>query len=397
MRVMSLLGIGIIIVVAYALSVNRDKVSWRLVFMGLLFETAVGVLILKTYPEQIFAAAKSVFHMIQTFSAYGSRFLFGDLADRNDFVILRMSAVIIFVSSVMAVLNYARVIPLVMFGFARIMQKTLKTSGAETLSAAMQIIMGIEAMTALKIVLPRLTRSELFTIMTCFMGTMAGSVMAVYVGVFGANPGYILAASVMSAPGAIVISKIMIPETGIPETMGSMDWRMVLPKERGTVEAAATGAIDGLKLCAFIGAILLAFVSIIHLIDAGLEIFGLSFRTLGGILLSPVGFVLGIPWDDCFKAGHLLIIKFVFNEWLSYSEMQQMIQHGELQPRTVMILTYAMCNFANFGSMAILIGGISALAPSRRQEVSALGFRALLTGLLSGFMTAAIAGTLSQS
>jgi len=396
MRPMSLVGIGAILVVAYFLSEERDKISWRLVFMGLFLEVALGVLILKAYPDQVFAAAQALFQGIQKFSDHGARFLFGSLADRSDFVILRMAAVIIFVSSIMAVLNYLRVIPLVMFGFARIMQKTLRTSGAETLSAAMQIIMGIEAMTALKTVLPRMTRSELFTVMSCFMGTMAGSVMAVYVGVFGANAGFILAASVMSAPGAIVISKMIAPETGTPGTAGSMDWRMILPEERGVVEAAANGAIDGLRLCAFIGAILLAFVSIINLVDAALSTVGLSFKTIGGVLLSPVAFLLGIPWDDCFKAGHLLTVKFVFNEWLSYAAMQQMVQHGELQPRTVMILTYAMCNFANFGSMAILIGGVSALAPGRRQEVSLLAFRALLTGLLSGLMTAALAGTMSQ-
>ena len=397
MRVMSLVGIVIILVCAYALSENRDKIRWRLVFMGLLLEAILGLLILKTYPDNVFSAATAVFQMIQRFSDHGARFLFGGLADRNDFVILRMGAVIIFVSSMMAVLNYLRIIPLIMFGFARIMQKTLKTSGAETLSAAMQIIMGIEAMTALKTVLPRMTRSELFTVMTCFMGTMAGSVMAVYVGVFGANAGYILAASVMSAPGAIVISKLMSPETGTPETIGNMDWRMVLPGDRGVVEAAANGAINGHRHCWYIAAILLAFVSIINLLDASLAAAGLSFKMIGGVILSPVAFLLGVPWEDCLKAGHLLTVKFVFNEWLSYSAMQQMVQHGELQQRTVMILTYAMCNFANFGSVAILIGGLGALAPTRRQEVSMLGFRALLTGLLSGFMTAAFAGTMNQA
>jgi|UniRef100_A0A7C4ASU8 CNT family concentrative nucleoside transporter len=397
MRLMSLVGMATILFTAYLCSEQRDRISWRLVAMGVLFQALLGLLILKTYPAAFFMAAQALFQAIQRFSDQGAHFLFGSLADRKDFVILSMGAVIIFVSATMAALNYLRIIPLVMFGFARLMQKTLRTSGAETLSAAMQIIMGIEAMTALKTVLGRMTRSELFTVMSCFMGTMAGSVMAVYVGVFGANPGYILAASVMSAPGAIVISKIMAPETGIPETRGDMDWRMILPGDRGLVEAAANGAIDGLRLCAFIAAILLAFVSIIHLLDAVLGTVGLSFKAIGGLVLAPVGFLLGVPWEDCAKAGHLLTVKFVFNEWLSYSAMQQMVQHGELQPRTVMILTYAMCNFANFGSMAILIGGISALAPDRRQEVSLLAPRALLAGLLSGFMTASLAGVMSES
>jgi CNT family concentrative nucleoside transporter len=307
-----------------------------------------------------------------------------------------MGAVIIFVSSVMAVLNYARILPAIIYGLARIMQWTMRTSGAETLASAMFILMGIEATTGLKTVIGRMTRSELFSVMTCFMATIAGSVMAVYVGIFGASPGYILTASIMSAPAALALSKMIIPETETPETAGNVEWQTLLPQDRGFVEAAANGAIDGLKLAATIGAILLAFVSIIHMLDGLLGLFGLSFKLVTGYLFAPVAFILGVPWQECISAGHLLGVKTVFNEWIAYSEMQELVKAGELSARAQMILTYAMCSFANFGSLGILIGGLSVLAPERREEVTRLGLWALLSGLLAGFMTAAIAGALAN-
>ncbi len=220
--------------------------------------------------------------------------------------------------------------------------------------------------------------------------------MAVYVSVFGASAGHILAASVMSAPGALVISKMMTPETGEPETSGTVEWRLLVPENRGVIDAAASGAVDGLRLTATIGCILLAFVSIIHMLNAFLGFFGTSFEHIGGYVFFPVAYLLGVPWDECFKAGNLLAIKTAFNEWLSYSRMKEMVAAGELSPRAILILTYAQCNFANFGSLAILIGGISALAPERREEVISMGLRALLSGLLTGFLTAAIAGTLTD-
>lgn len=395
-RFIGIAGIFMILAICFLLSEKRERINWRLVVLGLFLQALFGFLILKTYPEEIFSAAGALFGFIKEFSGKGARFLFGSLVERNDFVILSMGAVIIFVSSLMAILNYLRIIPLVIYAFARLMQKTLQTSGAETLSATMQVLMGIEAMTALKAVISRMTRSELFTVMTCFMGTMAGSVMAVYVGVFGANAGHILAASVMNAPGAIVLSKLLIPETGVPETRGQMNWRMIVPGDKGVLEAAANGALDGLRLSAAIAAILLAFVSIIHLLNAMLGVIDLSFQDIGGFLFAPIAFLLGVPWTDCSKAGYLFTLKTVFNEWLAYAELQQMVKGYQLMPRTVMIVTYAMCSFANFGSLAILIGGISALAPERRHEVSTLGLKALLAGLLAGFMTAALAGIMSE-
>jgi CNT family concentrative nucleoside transporter len=351
---------------------------------------------LKTYPEAIFAGAQAVFDCISLFASKGARFLFGSLADQKDFVILSMGSVIIFVSSLMAVLNYARIMPAIIYVTARAVKRTMGTSGAETLSAVIQVLMGIEGVTALKTVIGRMTRSELFTVMTTFTASIAGSVMAVYVSVFGASAGHIFAASLMSAPAGIALSKIIIPETGEPETRGEVSWELLQPPERSIIEAAANGAMDGLKLAVGIAAILLAFVSLIHLADSALGLVGTSFSTIGGYVFAPVAFILGVPWDDCMKAGDLLALKTVFNEWLAYGRMHEMVLAGEISPRAVTVLTYAMCSFANFGSLAILIGGISAIAPERRSDVIALSPWALVSGLLSGFLTAAVAGVLTE-
>lgn len=393
---MSAIGIVMIVGVCFLMSRDRRQINWILVLWGLGLQYCFAVLLLKAYPQAIFSGAQALFDGISSFSAQGAKFLFGSLAEKQDFVILSMAAVIIFVSSLMAVLNYVRVLPAIIYVVARGMQRTMRTSGAETLSAVMQIFMGIEAVTGLKPVIGRMTTSELFTVMACFMANLAGSVMAVYVGIFGANPGYILAASVMSAPAALAFSKMMIPETGVPETGDRIEWKVLLPADRGLVEAAANGAMDGLKLTAGIAAILLAFVSIIYMLNAFLGVVGTSFEQLGGYVFAPVAYVLGVPWEDCQKAGNLLALKTVFNEWLAYSRMKEMIAANELSPRAVMILTYALCNFANFGSMAILIGGMSALVPERREEIVRMAPRSLLCGLLSGFCTAAVAGTLSD-
>jgi CNT family concentrative nucleoside transporter len=393
---MSAIGIGLIVGLCFLVSCDRRRINWILVLWGLALQYCFAVLMLKSYPQAIFAGAQSLFDGISRFSSVGARFLFGALVDNQDFVMLSMAAIIIFVSSLMAVLNYVRILPAIIYVLARGMQRTMRTSGAETLSAVMQIFMGIEAVTGLKPVIGRMTRSELFTVMACFMANLAGSVMAVYVGIFGANPGYILAASVMSAPAALALSKMMIPETGTPETSDKIEWKILLPADRGIVEAAANGAMDGLKLAAGIAAILLAFVAIIHMMNAFLGVLGTSFEQVGGYIFAPVAYILGVPWEDCQKAGNLLAVKTMFNEWLAYSRMKEMIAANELSPRTVMILTYALCNFANFGSMAILIGGMTALAPQRKDEIVGMALRSMFCGLLSGFSTAAVAGTLSD-
>jgi CNT family concentrative nucleoside transporter len=394
-RIMSAVGAAAIVAFCFLVSRDRRAIDWKLAAWGIGLQYVLALLVLKTYPDQIFAAAQAAFDAIYSFAGKGAGFLFGSLAEQKDFVMLGMGSAIIFVSSLMAVLNYLRVLPAIMYILARAMQWTMRTSGAETLAAAIQIMTGIEGVTGLKTVIGRMTRSELFSVMTTFMGSIAGSVMAVYVGAFGASAGHILSASLMSAPASLAISKMIFPETGKPETAGHVEWRLLTPTDQGIIAAAANGAIDGLKLTATIAAILLAFVSMIHMLDAMLGLIGASFAQVGGYLFAPVAYLLGVPWDDCLRAGHLLALKTVFNEWLAYSRMKEMVDAGLLSPRGVAVLTYALCSFANFGSLAILIGGVSALAPERKDEVVSMGLWSLLAGLLAGFLTAAVAGTLT--
>jgi CNT family concentrative nucleoside transporter len=305
-----------------------------------------------------------------------------------------IGAVLVFVASLMAVLYYLRVIQAFVYLFSKLMSYTMKISGAEALASAFFVFMGIETVTAIRRYMGQMTRSELFTIMTAFMSTIAGSVMVIYVGVFGAEAGHILAASIMSAPAAIMVSKILVPETEEPNTGGKIDWSQMKPEESNVIEAAANGAADGMKLALTIVAMLLAFVALIGMLDFFLGKAGTSFRELSAYPLAPVAWLIGVPWKDCLDVGRLLGIKVIFNEFISYQEMQQMAQAGVLSPRSVIIATYALCSFANFGSLAILIGGIGGLAPERKAEVSGLGIKALLAGFLAGLMTAAVAGIL---
>lgn len=393
-RLNALIGMTLILLLCVVLSTDRKRINWFLVAWGIGIQFFFAIIILKTYPEVFFAKARVFFENITFFASKGSQFLFGSLADQKDLTILSMGSVIIFVSSMMGLLNYFRILPLITVGLAKLMSRAMKTSGAETLAASMFIFMGIEAISGLKNLLGRMTHSELFSLMTCFMATIAGSVMAVYVGVFGANPGYILAASFMNAPAALALSKIIVPETDVPETSGKVKLRDVVSHDTGPIEALSNGALDGLKLTLSVAAILMAFVSVIHLSNSALAIFGTSFDQIGSFVFAPVAFLIGIPWTDCIVAGKLLAIKTVFNEWIAYSQMQNIALEGQLQPRSVMILTFALCSFANFGSLGILIGGVSSLAPERGKEVASLGLKALLAGLLSGLMTACLAGLL---
>jgi CNT family concentrative nucleoside transporter len=269
----------------------------------------------------------------------------------------------------------------------------MRASGAEALMAAMFVFMGIESTTGIKDYIRKMTRSEIFTVMTGFMSTIAGSVMAVYVS-FGASAGHLLAASVMSAPAAIVISKLMIPEADTPVT-GSRMKETLKSADVNIIEAAANGAADGLRLAATIGAMLLAFIALIGMMDHFLGYANTSFEHITGYLFTPVAWLMGVPWEDCFTVGSLLGVKVVFNEFISYQRMQAHIGSGALSPRAITIATYALCSFANFGSIAILLGAIGAIAPERKKEAARLSLKALLAGLLAGFMTATIAGILA--
>lgn len=394
-KLVSVAGLVVFLAIGLALCAERKHINWRLVAWGLGLQFVFALLILKTYPGLVaFDAARVAMTSVLNFSDIGSRFFFGNLvSDPNIGAIFafKVLPVIIFVSSLMGVLYYLGIIQVVVRAMAWVMERTMKASGVEALIAAMFVFMGIEATTSLKEYLRKMTTSELFTIMTAFMSTIAGSVMAVYVS-FGASAGHLLAASVMSAPAAIVISKLMLPER---ETAVETEGRGFLKSgDVNIIEAAANGASDGLRLAATIGAMMLAFVALIGMTNHFLSYAGTSFEQISGYVFMPFAYLMGVPWEDCAKVGELLGIKVVFNEFISYQKMQGMIEAGTLQPRSVTIATYALCSFANFGSIAILIGGIGTIAPERKKEIARLSLKALVAGVLASFMTATIAGVL---
>ncbi len=393
---MSLAGFFVFMAIALLASEKRKKVNWRLVLWGVGLQFILALLILKTRPGLVFfETARVVMTGLLDFSDVGARFLFGSLVNNQSLgatVAFKVLPTIIFVSSLMGVLFYLRIIQAVVRVMAWIMRRTMGASGAESLLAAMLVFMGIESTVGLKEYITRMTRSEIFTIMTCFLATIAGSVMAVYVS-FGANAGHLLAASVMSAPAAIVISKLMIPELDSPIT-GSKMSGILQSSDENIVDAAANGAMSGLRLAAYIGAILMAFVALIGMLDYFLGFANTSFESASGYVFAPVAFIMGVPWKDCLSVGQLLGVKVIFNEFLSYQKMGELIGAGLLEKRSVTIATYALCSFANFGSIAILIGAVGAISPERKRLVASLAMKALLSGLLASFMTASIAGIL---
>lgn len=394
-KLISLTGLIVFLAIGLALCAERKHINWRLVAWGLGLQFVFALLILKTYVGLVaFDAARIGMTSILDFSDIGSRFFFGNLvSDLNIGAIFafKVLPVIIFVSSLMGILFYLNIIQFVVRGMAWVMERTMKASGVEALMAAMFVFMGIEATTGVKEYLRKMTTSEMFTVMVAFMSTIAGSVMAVYVS-FGASAGHLLAASVMSAPAAIVMAKLMLPEREV--THEAEDKDILKSKDINIIEAAANGASDGLRLAATIGAMMLAFVALIGMMNHFLSYAGTSFEQISGYVFMPFAYLMGVPWEDCAKVGELLGIKVVFNEFISYQKMQGMIQTGALQPRSVVIATYALCSFANFGSIAILIGGIGSIAPERKKEIARLSLKALLAGVLASFMTATIAGLL---
>lgn len=400
-RMISGAGLLCMIALAYGCSTNRRAIKWRPVLTGILLQIVLGFLVLKTSAGRaVFEAAKNFVNQVTGYTAQGSTFLFGPLAaDSNIGYIFAIQVLptIIFVGSLTAVLYHIGFMQKIVQGFAWVMVRLLKTSGAESLSAAANIFVGqTEAPLIVKPYLARMTRSELMALMSGGFATIAGGVLIAYAGM-GIDAGHLLSASVMSAPAALICAKMIIPETETPETIGTV--KTTFEKNSvNMIDAATTGAGDGLRLALNVGAMLLAFVALIAMLNGllgwagswfGLE--SLTFERLLGLLLAPLAWIMGIPWQDAITAGGLLGEKTVLNEFVAYAHLHQ--TEG-LSPRTVTILTYALCGFSNFSSIAIQIGGIGALVPERRHELSRLGLRAMIAGTLACFMTACIAGIL---
>lgn len=409
MQLTGLLGILAILGIAYSLSTDRKAIQPRVIAWGLGLQLSLAIFILKTdLGKNVFAGLGKVVSKILHFSEVGATFIFGKLVtDMETFGFIfafQVLPAIIFVGALMNIAYYLGIMQLVVTAVAKLMVKTMGTSGAESLSAVGTVFVGqSEAPLLIKPYISEMTRSELMAIMTGGMATIAGSVMAAYIGMLGESwAPHLLAASIMGAPAGLVMAKMLVPETGEPKTAGEV--KMSVEKtESSVIEAAAKGALDGMHLAFIVGALLIAFIALIALINhvLGLVHFGetqLSLQLILGYIFWPLTFLMGVPPQDAHTVGSLLGQKIVLNEFVAYSELSRIIK-GEiagltLTPQGTTIATFALCGFANFSSIAINIGCVGGIAPERRGELAILGPRAMLGGALASCLTATIAGIL---
>ena len=411
-RGMGVIGIAVLIAIAWLASTKRRAIRWRPVCVALALQLAIAALVLRTeVGARYFQAANQLAVAMIGAADHGIEFVFGSwpselLGPGGEPVQLpyvfaiRVLPIIIFLGSLFSILYHLGVVQRVVDWLARGLRAALQISGAESLATIANVFVGMsEAPLLIRPYVAGMTRSELFCVMVAGLATVAGSVLVAYVGLLGTEfAGHLIAASFMSAPGAVAMAKIMVPEEGTPATLGGATQQFE-QETRNVIDAAAQGASQGLQLALNVGAMLIAFVALVYLLDGlllwvgelvGLQ--GLSFERLLGIALAPVAFLLGVPWTDAPAVGSLLGIKTVLNEFLAYQQLSALVAQGQIGPRSAVIASYALCGFANFGSLAILIGALGGIAPSRRHDVARDGLRAILAGSLATFATGAIAG-----
>jgi concentrative nucleoside transporter, CNT family len=402
-RWVSLGGIFVFIAIAYAFSANRKAVSWRTVVVGIGLQFLFALFILKTQMGLwIFSGANTFFTGILNFAGEGTSFVFGPLANiplmgdlfgaRYGFVFaVQVTGIIIFMASLSAVLYHLRILQAIVWVFAKIMHATMKISGAESLSAAANIFVGqTESPLIIRPYLKNLTKSELMCVMTGGFATIAGGVMAAFVGM-GVNAGHLLSASVMSAPATIVFAKLLMPETSVPETADNVSLKGSA-SYANIFDAACTGAREGLYLALNVMGMLIAFIALIALINGVLGSVGISLETIFGFIFWPVSWLMGVPTHECMTMGTLLGKKMVINEFVAYIDFINIRE--TLSERTQIIATYALCGFANFSSIAIQIGGIGSLEPGRKTDLAKVGLKAMIGGTAASLITANIAATL---
>lgn len=414
MRIWSFVGLLLILGTCYLLSYNRKKIAWRTVISGVGLQLFFGLIILKTSPGRyFFDLAKEGATKVLSYTNFGSDFIFGPLASfpkvaeafqGSGFVFAtQILPTIIFTSALMSVLYHIGIMQKFVEWASMIMIKVMGTSGAESLASAANIFAGqTEAPLVVKPYINIMTKSELMSLMTGGMATVAGGVLAAYVGM-GIDAGHLLSASVMSAPAALVLAKMLVPEEEESQTLGIT--KVKLPKSSvNLIDAASQGAGEGLRLAANVGAMLLAFIALIALANGMIGYFGylcseylgltglngLTIEKIMGVVFAIPSFFMGVPSEDIFKVGTLMGQKLVLNEFVAYQNLQGMM--ADMNPRSVKIATYALCGFANFSSIAIQVGGIGALAPKRRTDLAKLGIYSLIGGTFACMMTACVAG-----
>ena len=429
-----LFGAFVILMIAVAFSNNRRAINWTTVAWGLGLQVVFALIVLKTtIGQRVFETLGAGINKLLGFAGVGAAFVFGPLGDASVWgramngalgeeggryaVIFAFQVLptIIFIAALFAILYYYGVMQLVVRLFAIVMHRVMKCSGAESLNVAASIFMGqTEAPLTIRPFLPRMTESELMTVMTAGMAHISGGVMAAYI-LFGVEAQHLLTAVIMTAPGTLMMAKLFVPETEQPETLGTVKLQ-VEKTDVNLVDAAGRGTSEGLHLAMNVGAMLISFLALVALTNAllgaaglwvhqhvpvvswtvhawlGTSLDKLSLQAILGWVFGPIAWALGVPWRDAGTIGSLLGTRMVLNEFVAYSQLGAL--KGSLDPRSFTIATFALCGFANFSSIGIQLGGIGALAPSRRQDLARLGVRAMIAGTLANFVTATIAGAL---
>lgn len=404
-RLISGFGMLLFVAVAVACSRNRKAIDWRMVASSLVLQILLAVLLLKTSGGvQVFVAFAQLVNKLMEYSGAGINFVFGNLAKDGPWGFVFFAKVlptIIFFSALMNVLYYLGIMQKVIGVIAALFRRLLNTSGAETLCNAANIFMGqTEAPLLIRPFVPALTESELFLVMVSGFATLAAGVLFVYASFFQdflpSAAGHLLTASVLSAPGAILMAKILVPETGEPATRGEIQVQLE-KTEANVIEAAASGASTGLHLALNVGAMLIAFLSLVALINGILGAINPAFslQAAFGVLFSPLAWLVGTPSQDCKTLGNFLGQSLILNEFVAYNDMRNAVASGSLHSaRTVVLGLYALCGFTNLSSIAIQIGGIGALAEARKTDLARLGFMALFAATLVNLQTASLAGLL---
>ena len=404
-RFTGILGIVAILGVCFLFSRKRRAIQPRVLLWGLGLQFSFAILVLKTPFGRLFEAASVAVNAMLNYAEAGSAFVFGPLGVKNGpfgvVFAFQVLPIIVFIASFFSILYYLGVMQLVIRGMAIVMQKVMGASGAESTDVAASIFMGqTEAPLTIRPFLDRLTESELFTVMTAGMAHISGAVMAAYVKIAGVDIKHLLTAVIMTAPATIMLAKMLTPETGKPETAGRVDIEIEKPGVN-VIDAAARGAGDGLHLALNVAAMLIAFLALIAMLNgilgwlhtvSGFHWLPPSLERIFGFLFAPVAWLMGVSWKDSAAIGNLLGTRLVLNEFVAFLQLGPMKSH--LDPRSFTIATYALCGFANFSSIAIQVGGIGALAPSRKSDLARLGLRAVAAGTMANFMSACIAGIL---
>ena len=400
---MGVLGVIVLLGIAFAMSNNRSAISWKLVIWGLSLQFIFAIIILKSPIGIPFFSTIDIFiKNLLSFSDAGSDFLFKSFS--NNIVegplmnfAFRILPTLIFFSSLITVLYHLGVMQFLVKNTARIMQKTMGTSGSETLCISGNIFVGqTEAPLLVQPFVSTMTNSELTAVMIGGFATVAGGVMAMYVSMLGDVPGiagHLLAASIMSAPAALVVAKIIYPETEESKTKGDLVIS-IENNDDNVMEALSRGATNGMKLAANVAAMLIAFVAMIAMINALLGIFGFSLEQILGLIFSPLAWTMGVPWNEANLVGSLMGKKLVLTELIAYGDLSSSISNNLLSERSAIISSYALCGFANFASIGIQLGGIGGIAPERRKDISKLGVKTMFGGALASWLTATIAGIL---